>query len=300
MKKKSLPKIIVVLGPTASGKSDLAVKLAKKFKGEVVSADSRQVYKGLDIGAGKITEKEMKGVPHHMLDVVSPKKIFTIQDFKIKADKAIKDILKRGKVPILCGGTGFYIQSIVDNLILPEVPPNKKLRKELESKTIQQLFSILVTLDKNRALTIDPSNPARLMRAIEIATALGNVPKIVSKPQYQTLQIGLTLPDELLKTKIHKRLHKRFKQGMVAEVEALHTQGISWKRLEFLGLEYKYIALFLQKKITYAEMVTELEHATWHYAKRQKTWFKRDNRIEWYNPADIKDITCSCEAFIVS
>ncbi|MBI3632711.1 MAG: tRNA (adenosine(37)-N6)-dimethylallyltransferase MiaA, partial [Candidatus Vogelbacteria bacterium] len=172
------PKILVVLGPTATGKSDLAVKLAEKFNGEVISADSRQVYKGMDIGSGKITRREMKQIPHHMLDIISPKKVFTVSDFKKLTEEKIKDILRRDKLPIICGGTGFYIQSIINDLNIPEVTANIPLRKKLEKWSIDRLNAELKKLDSNRASGIDNKNPVRLIRAIEIATAIGKIPKL--------------------------------------------------------------------------------------------------------------------------
>lgn len=298
MKKKS--KILVVLGPTAVGKSDLAVELALKFNGEVISADSRQVYTGLNIGAGKITKKEMKGVPHYLLDVASPKKIFTISDFQKLALEAIEEVLAKGKLPILCGGTGFYIQSIVDGISLPEVPPDEDLRNKLSKKSAPELFMMLQKLDPKRAKNIDKHNHVRLIRAIEIAKALGKVPKVKTKQLFDVLEIGLDLPGEDLREKVHKRLHKRFEQGMIAEVKRLHEKGLSWKRLEVLGLEYKWIAQFLQNKITKEEMVERLQFDTWKYAKRQRTWFKRDERIKWFTPLpkDAKKIEKEVKGFL--
>lgn len=280
-------KIIVVLGPTASGKSDLAVELAKKFNGEIISADSRQIYKGLDIGSGKITKKEMKNIPHYLLDVVSPKSVFTVSQFKNKSDKVIQDILKRGKTPIVAGGTGFYIQSIVDNIVLPEVKPNLKLRKELEKKSVDELANILKKLDKDRAREIDLKNPRRLIRAIEIATELGKVPEL-KIPRNRVsgdlgvLQIGIKTDDDILKNRIASRFEKRVRAGIVKEAEDLHKNGLSWKRMNEVGLAHKYIALYLQGKITKSEMIENSIREEWQYAKRQKTWFKRDKRIEWF------------------
>jgi len=279
---KILPQIIVILGPTASGKSDLAVWLAKKLNSEVISADSRQVYRGLDIGSGKITKKEMAGVAHHLLDVADPKKVFSVDQYQKLATRAINDILKRGKTPIICGGTGFYIDAIVDGQIWPAVPPNKKLRSELNKKSVTGLFTILKKLDPERAETIDAQNPVRLIRAIEIATALGSVPKIKKKPRYNVLKIGLNPGLETLKNNIHRRLTNRLRQGMLAEAKKLHDDGVSWRRLEALGLEYRYQALFLQSKITKTEMVEKIEKESLKYAKRQMTWFKRDKNIKWY------------------
>ena len=174
-----LKKLIVILGPTASGKSDLAIKFAKKFNGEIISADSRQVYKKMDIGTGKITRKETKGVPHYLLDVVSPKRKFTVVQYRKLAIKAINKIFEKGKVPILCGGTGFYIQAVIDGVIIPEVKPDWKLRRKLEKKTTEELFKWLKKLDSKRAKIIDKKNKRRLVRALEVI--IKTVPMIKQK-----------------------------------------------------------------------------------------------------------------------
>ena len=172
------PKIIVILGQTSTGKSDFAVKIAKLYNGEIISADSRQVYKNMDLGSGKITKKEMEGVPHHLLSVVSPRKVFTVADFKKQADKKIKEILKTGKVPIICGGTGFYVDAVLNDVVLPEVKANKKLRDELEKEKVEKLYDKLKKLDPVRAENIDKYNKVRLIRALEIIATLGIVPEI--------------------------------------------------------------------------------------------------------------------------
>ncbi len=278
-------KVIVVLGQTATGKSDLAVKIAKKFNGEVISADSRQVYKGLDIGTGKITKREMRGVPHHLLDVANPKTKFTVAEYQKLTIYAMAEMVERGKVPILCGGTGFYIDAITRGTIFPEVPPNLKLRKILEKKNIKELFIILKKLDKTRAKNIDAKNKVRLIRAIEIVKALGRVPKITEvKPMYDFIKIGLHLPENKLRERIKARLQKRIKVGMLNEAKKLHEQGLSWKRMEELGLEYRFMALYLQKKITKEVMLEKLNSEIYKYAKRQMTWFKRDKEIKWFLP----------------
>lgn len=278
------PKLIVICGPTATGKSDLAVQIAKKFKGEIISADSRQIYKGLDIGSGKITKKEMRGITHHMLDISSPKNIFTVHDFQKQTQKIIQQILNRNRFPIICGGTGFYIQSIVDGIVLPDVPPNWKLRKDLEKKSNTKLFKILLRLDPMRAKTIDQNNPRRLIRAIEIAKKLGKVPKLNKNLTiYRKVLIGLDCSPEELKRRIKKRLIKRINQGMIKEVKNLHQNGLSWKRLFSFGLEYRYISLYLQEKISRKEMIEKLNNEIWHYAKRQRTWFRKDKKIKWFD-----------------
>lgn len=296
-----MQKILVILGPTATGKSDLAVQIAKKYNGEVISADSRQVYKGLDIGSGKITRKEMMGVKHYLLDVVSPKKTYSVVDWQKEANKKIKDILERKKLPIICGGTGFYIQSIVDNFILPPVKANLKLRKELENKNLEELLKILKRLDKKRFENIDQKNKVRVIRAIEIATVLGKVPKIKKdKNPYQILQIGLTLSKENLEQKIKERLLKRIKKGMIKEGEKLHKAGLSWKKMRSFGLEYKYLADFLTGKIDKEEMIEKLTKEIIQYSKRQITWFKRDNNIKWFDPKDLIKMEREVKAFLKS
>ncbi|MEK7128826.1 MAG: tRNA (adenosine(37)-N6)-dimethylallyltransferase MiaA, partial [Patescibacteria group bacterium] len=249
-------KIIIILGQTATGKSGLAVKLAKKFNGEVISADSRQVYRGLNLGTGKITKKEMKGIPHYMLDVANPKTQYSVALYQRAVLDHIRYIVARGRIPIICGGTGLYIDTVINGIVLPEVKPNLKLRRRLNNKTAKELFLVLKKLDPRRAKTIDRQNPRRLIRAIEIATALGYVPHLeASLPSYDILKIGLTLPNSLLKKKIRVRLFARIRLGMIAEVKHLHAGGLIWKRMEELGLEYKYLALYLQKKITKKEML---------------------------------------------
>lgn len=302
---KTNEKLIVILGPTASGKTALSIKLAKKFNGEIISADSRQVYRGLDIGSGKITKKEMRGIPHHLLDIANPKRKFTVAQFQKLALKKIKEIQRRSKLPFLVGGTGFYIQSIVDDLVIPEVKPDWKLRKKLEKKSTEELFLVLKKLDPRRAKSIDPKNPRRLIRAIEIIKATGKpVPTPCSHSrecEHGVLQIGIKKSPEELKKAIQKRLEKRLKQGLVAEIKKLHKNGLSWKRLEELGLEYRFVAQYLQGKFNDPEMNGKIQPVKYrkavispeaklfdrlkkeseHFAKRQMMWFKRDKRIVW-------------------
>ncbi len=284
-------KLLVILGPTASGKTDLSIKLAKKFNGEIVSADSRQIYKGMDIGSGKVTKKEMAGIPHHLLDVANPKNRFSVVQYQRLALKAIKDIQKRNKLPILVGGTGFYIQSIVNGIVIPEVKPDWALREKLSKKSLPELVKQLKKLDPVRAGNIDPNNPRRVVRALEVILKLGKpVPTLGSKESsFITLQIGVTKSPEELKNLIHKRLIKRLKNNaMINEVKKLHLpagrhgkNGVSWKRLEEFGLEYRFVAQYLQDKITKQEMIEKIQIESEHYAKRQITWFKRDKKINW-------------------
>ena len=273
------PKVIVILGQTATGKSNLAIKIAKNIGGEIISADSRQVYKGLNIGTGKITEKEMKSVPHHLLDVAKSKQKFTVTEYQKLAISAMADIIKRGKVPVICGGTGFYIDAITKGIIFPEVPPNLKLRKELEKKSLITLLKMLEKLDKERAKNIDKKNKVRLIRAIEIAKTLGKVPRAeATPPPYNFIKIGLYLPEKLLKKKIEKRVRKMFNPptggGLLNEIKRLKKTGLSEKKFRELGFEYN--------NPTYEKVVKE----TLKYAKRQMTWFKRDKEIKWFDSSN--------------
>ncbi len=273
-------KILAIVGPTSSGKSDLAVVLAEEFGGEVISADSRQVYKGLDVGSGKITGEEMRGVPHHLLDVADPRKKFSAAEYKKLAEAAIEDISKRGKAPIIAGGTGFYIDALA--LDLPDVPPDEKLREELGGKSIEELQEIL-----GEHKIKDPGNKVRLIRAIEIVRALGKIPKISKNSKYDFVWVGLS-PDNL-DEKIAERLDRRLEK-IIEEAEKLHSEGLSYERMHELGLEYRYAALYLQNKLALPEMRERLLAAIRQYAKRQMTWFKRNKNIKWFKPGGNEEI----------
>ena len=306
MDRKLKKKIIVIVGPTASGKSNLSVTLAREIGGEIISADSRQVYKELTIGTGKITKKEMRGVSHHLLDIVSLRQLtlrgaqgFTAAQFKSLAEKKIEEITRRRKVPIVVGGTGFYIDTLLGTVSLPHVPPNLKLRKSLGNKSPESLFVMLKKLDSRRARNIDKKNKVRLIRAIEIAKALGKVPKPKKRaPVYDVLKIGFAPDNTTLKQNISIRLFARIKEGMIGEAKKLHQKGLSWKRMEELGLEYRYLAQFLQGKARKEELVEKLTTEIWRYAKRQRRWFKRDTEILWYKPKDIRRIKKEIAQFL--
>ncbi|MBY0539189.1 tRNA (adenosine(37)-N6)-dimethylallyltransferase MiaA [Patescibacteria group bacterium] len=289
-----MQKIIVIVGPTASGKTALSIELARALgrlpagrQGEVISADSRQVYRGLDVGSGKVTKKEMRGVPHHLLDVANPKKVYSASDFVRDGRAAISEIAARGKIPIIAGGTGFYIDALLGTIPLTDVPPNPALRKKLAKYSLKQLQTRLKKVDPKRFKTIDTNNPVRLVRAIEIAAALGKVPTTTGKKIYDAFFIGIGISHEKLKEKIRIRLFARIR-GIEKEAKKLHTQGLSWKRMEELGLEYRYMARYLQKKISRDELMVELEKGIVKYAKRQMTWFKRNTGIVWLKPQDTK------------
>jgi tRNA dimethylallyltransferase len=283
-------KLVAIVGPTASGKSDLAVKLAKKFDGEIISADSRQVYRGLDIGSGKITRREMHGIPHHLLDVASPRMNFSAGLFQKKARLAVAKIQKKGKLPILAGGTGFFVDAVLLGTVLPAVKPDWALRKKLALKSCEELFKMIQKRDPATAARIDRRNPRRLIRALEIIlTTKKPIRKISYNPLPQTLIIGLNVPENRLKKLIASRLNARLKKGMVAETARLKVSGLSWKRLESFGLEYRYTALYLQKKITRREMIDSIQKESVKYAKRQMAWFKKYRAVRWIKKSGEAD-----------
>jgi len=236
------PKILVIVGPTASGKTSLSIELSKQFNGEVISADSRQVYRGLDIGSAKVTKGEMDGVPHHLLDIADPKDTYNASDFKRDAEIAISDILSRGILPIICGGTFFYIDALLNKVSLPEVKPDEILRAKLEEKSADELLTILEKLDPVRAGNIEKNNKRRLVRAIEIATTLGTVPppQTVDSP-YDVLTVGLEVDMQTHGDILKKRIEERLSTGMVEEVENLINAGVTHDKLDSFGLEYRYI-----------------------------------------------------------
>jgi tRNA dimethylallyltransferase len=276
------PKLIVILGPTASGKTDLSIKLAQKFKGEVVSADSRQIYKYLDLGTGKITEKEKEGIPHHLLDIILPSKKYSSGAYQKKAYQAIEKILKSKKTPFLVGGSAFYLYSVADGWEFPKTKTDWKLRKELEKKTTDELLEMLISMDPKRAQAIEQKNPRRLIRAIEIATQLGSVPERKNNPKYACLLIGIKRSDEELKTLIKNRIYVRIQKGMIKEVENLLKKKIlTHKRAQELGLEYKWISNFLKEEIGQDEMVEGLTSDIWKFSRHQLNWFNKDKRIHW-------------------
>lgn len=301
-------KLIVILGPTASGKSDLAIKIAKKFNGEIISVDSRQIYKGMDIGTGKVPKDKLKvknqkdyfyqGIQHHLLNVASPRHRFTVVQYRKLALKTIEKVFKNGKIPILCGGTGFYIQAVVDGILIPEVLPDWKLRKKLEKKSVKELYQIFKKLDPKRAKTIEKENPRRLIRAIEIAKKIGHVPAFKKKPlPYPVLLIGIKKEKKELNSLIKKRFLKWLKEGFLKEVLRLKNpptgKGLSWQKIESFGIHYRTAAQYLQNKpstfykqkvrgkITKEEFTKSSLIELQNYAKRQMTWFKKDKRIVW-------------------
>ncbi|OGC88429.1 tRNA (adenosine(37)-N6)-dimethylallyltransferase MiaA [Candidatus Adlerbacteria bacterium RIFOXYC1_FULL_48_26] len=272
-------KVIAVVGPTASGKTALGIFLAQKLKGEVISADSRQIYKGLAAIARVPDKKERAGIPHHLIEFASPKRLYSAGEFKKHAEKIIADIGKKKHVPIVVGGTGFYADSLLRGFSLPEVEPNKKLRASLAKKTPAQLFSMLKKLDAKTAARIDAKNPARLVRAIEIAKAIGNVPELISDSPYEVLWLGLRPTEAKHEKAIRAGVTNRL-NAMLREAKKLRT-SLSKKHIAALGFELIPLLAYLDKKITKAELVEQLVRSELGYVKRQMRWFKRREDIRW-------------------
>lgn len=297
-------KIVVVLGPTASGKTGLAVELAQEFDGEVISADSRQVYRGLDIGTEKVTKEEMGGVPHHLIDVCDPEDVYNAADFLRDANAAISDIINRGKLPIIAGGTYFYVAALLGKQQLAEVAPNEALRAELEKKDTDDLFGALLRLDPERAATIDKQNRRRLIRALEIVSALGEVPKAspsapsASPTPYDALLIGIKTDREVLRARINTRLDETLKKGLVEETKKLLNDGVTKDRLNEIGLEYRIVLRHLEGELSESEMLIELQNKLWQYAKRQRTWLKRDSDIKWFGRDEVDGIQNTVQDFL--
>ncbi len=278
-------KLVVIAGTNASGKSGLGIELAKKYGAEIVSADSRQVFEGLDLGSGKVTPEEMDGVPHHLIDVAKPNDFFSLTDFQDKAYEAIDDIFARGSKAFLVGGTGLYVNSVVDGFNISREPVDEKLRSETLAKSIEELIAILEEKNPEVLKTIDLKNKRRLERAVE--RAIKGVPEgPQNTPRYETLVIGVTWDREVLYERIRERLDRRLDEGMIDEVKRLRENGATDEFLYGLGLEYRFILMYLRGEFSsfeafYDKLFMEIRHL----AKEQMTWFRKRKDIHWINMA---------------
>jgi tRNA dimethylallyltransferase len=278
-----LPPLLAIVGTNASGKSELGVRLAQALDGEVVSADSRQVYTGLDVGTGKLTLAERDGVPHHMIDLVEPHVRYSVADFQAAAFDVIDDIRRRGRLPILVGGTGLYVDAVVRGYDFPPAPPDQAARRALEETAVDALLERLRALDPAAAEQVDARNPRRLVRAVELGQAgvsYADTRRQVAR--YATVTLGLTWPREILRARIASRLAARLHDGMVDETRSLLQRGVTPARLDELGLEYRHLARYLDGGYaSQQELVDSLEPAIARFAKRQWAWFKRDPQTHW-------------------
>ena len=295
------PKIIAIVGPTASGKTSLSIDIAKKFNGEVISADSRQVYTGMDIGTGKVSKEEMAGIPHHLLDIRNPDEIYTAAEFKEDAKAAISDIRSRNQIPIIAGGTFFYLDQLRGKINSAPVEPNSEFRKTLENLTNEELFSKLQVKDPERAETIDKHNRRRLERALEIVDSIGKVPAPAKSEYmpYKWLIIGVDVDKETLRNNFAKRLEGWLEAGFQGEVERLlQDRSISSTRFNEFGFEYTLMCDYLSKEISLDELKERFVQKNWQYAKRQLTWLKRDSEVEWFSPENREVILGRVEKFL--
>ena len=295
---------IVLLGPTASGKTSLAVRLAYNFNLGIISADSRQVYKGLDLGSGKDLDEynySGKNIPYHLIDVTDLNSEYNVFDFTKDFYRAFKNITGRNIIPLIAGGTGMYLDAVIRKYELVEVPENPEFHQNLLSKPLEELSKLLLSLKPDLHNKTDLEDKARVIKAIEIASYmqsdeyLKNKEELLKLPDIQPLILGTSLERPLLRENIKKRLDERFAQGMIEEVENLHKQGFSYERMERLGLEYRFISEYLEGKITSKEELSEkLYTAICQFAKRQETWFRGMERkgvkINWLTKENSQDL----------
>jgi tRNA dimethylallyltransferase len=298
-------KIIVITGPTATGKTALAVKLAHNFKGEIISADSRQVYRGMDLGTGKdLDEYTIDGtpVPYHLIDIADPAYEYNLREFCKDTWQALENIHSTGHLPFICGGSALYLDAILAGYDLPGAPPDKGLRDELISKSKTELLEMLKSASPQLFTEFkDTDNKKRILRALEKAKNLERkleIPRITLEP----LILGVYFPRKTVHKRIEERLDKRLQHGMIDEVEQLHNQGVSWERLEFFGLEYRYIAEYLQGKTSYDEMRYTLLTKIRQFAKRQDIWFRKMERegrdIHWISEGNYDQATKLVKDFL--
>lgn len=286
--------LLVVTGPTASGKTKKAVEICRQLDGEIISGDSRQVYRGMDLGTGKDLE-DYKEIPYHLIDIVPAGEKYNLHRFLNDANAARKDILNRGKLPVLCGGTGLYIEAMLNGLALPEVPENRELRESLKDKSLEELTTVLASMKQLHNKT-DVDSVKRAIRAIEIETYYLEHPEeaVRTKPDpiKDAVIVGVEIPREERRRLISSRLEKRIDEGMVDEIKCLLDSGVSAEDLIYYGLEYKFVTRYVIGEISRGQMLDELETAIHQFAKRQMTWFRgmerRGFRINWL-PYDLSE-----------
>ncbi|OGH90690.1 MAG: tRNA (adenosine(37)-N6)-dimethylallyltransferase MiaA [Candidatus Magasanikbacteria bacterium RIFOXYC2_FULL_39_8] len=295
----NLPKVVVLLGPTTCGKTQWSLDLARAHKGEIISADSRQIYKKMTIGTAKVVgEWRREGLsktyyvgdtPHYLVDFLDPGKMFTVADFHDRAVKQIRTIVKGSAVPFVVGGTGLYIHAIVDNLEIPRVAPNKKLRKSFEEKTEDELIEWLQKLDPKTAESVDQHNKRRIIRALEVCILSGepfSAQQTKGDPLFNVFQIGIKISREELYDRIEKRVDAMIKDGLVEEVRNLLRQKYSWDLPSMSGIGYRQFKGYFDGEYSLDEAIERLKRDTRHYSKRQFTWFRRDPRIKWCETYD--------------
>jgi tRNA dimethylallyltransferase len=287
------PPLLVIVGPTASGKTALGIRLAKRFGGEIISGDSMQVYRGMDIGTAKATPEERREIPHHLIDIVDPDVPFSVSEFKRLAREKIEEIHRRGKLPIIVGGTGLYIEAVTHDYLMPHVPENPVLREELRELALREgneaLHLRLREVDPDTADKLHPNDVKRMIRALEVYHGTGQpFSKLAGKGEspYDALWIGLTLRRDLLYDRINRRVDRMIEDGLVEEVKRLVLKGYHRGLTSMQGIGYKEIIRFLEGEISLEEAVHLIKKGTRKYAKRQFSWFRRLPEIHWFDMED--------------
>jgi tRNA dimethylallyltransferase len=296
--------LIVILGPTASGKTHLASKLAYDLQGEIISADSRQVYKNMDIGTGKDLNQYIingRRIPYHLIDIVAPENEFNLFEFQYRFYKIFNELIEKKILPVLVGGTGLYLESVLTGYNMPHAPMNQELRKGLYRKSKDELQKMLLALKPQLHNKTDLEDSERLIRAIEIERAR-SIKDQPQKPDIDAVVFGIRWERSTLRQRITARLKERLEQGMIEEVMKLHTAGLTWTKLESFGLEYRFISQYLQRKISFDEMTNKLNTAIHQFAKRQETWFRRMEKkgivINWLQSNDYSLLKESVMKFL--
>jgi tRNA dimethylallyltransferase len=296
--------LIVILGPTASGKTHLAAKLAYDLQGEIISADSRQVYKNMDIGTGKDLNQYIingRRIPYHLIDIVAPENEFNLFEFQYRFYKIFSELIEKKILPVLVGGTGLYLESVLTGYNMPHAPINQELRKGLYRKSKDELQKMLLALKPQLHNKTDLEDSERLIRAIEIERAR-SIKDQPQKPDIDAVVFGIRWERSTLRQRITARLKERLEQGMIEEVMKLHTAGLTWTKLESFGLEYRFISQYLQRKISFDEMTNKLNTAIHQFAKRQETWFRRMEKkgivINWLQSNDYSLLKESVMKFL--
>ncbi|MDD4995315.1 MAG: tRNA (adenosine(37)-N6)-dimethylallyltransferase MiaA [Patescibacteria group bacterium] len=298
---KKSNKLVAVVGPTAGGKTTWSLELAKKFNGEIVNADSRQIYRWMDVGTAKEPGRwrrvggrrfyEVQGVPHYLIDFLEPNRDFSVAEFQRRAIRRIREIQSRGKLPILVGGTGLYIKAVIDNMKIPKVKANQNLRKSLETKSNEELWSLLGRMDPGALKVVDPQNKRRIIRALEVCILTGkpfSEQRAMGNPIFDALQIGVRVPRPLLYERIDRRVDRMVREGLVQEIQNLLSRNFKWGDPGLSGIGYRQMGCYLRGECELRDAIGFLKKDTRRYSKRQETWFKRDSRVNWldnYNQA---------------
>lgn len=293
--KRALPRVLCIVGPTSSGKTLLGIRLAQAFQGEIINADARQVFQEFDIGTGKpqggkrktVGSRKMylfEGVPHYLMDFLPPTNTMTVAEWQEKALIAVKGITKRKKLPIVVGGTGLYIQALVDNYTIPQVPPQPEFRKAMETKPLSDLVKLLLRVDPDAKDKVDLKNPRRVLRALEVATFTGKPftqQKVSAKPVIDPFMIAIKRERDELRERINQAVDAYIEAGWLDEIRKVRDLGIPWDAPAMTSIGYRELGAYIRGECGIDEAVRKTKEATWQYAKRQLTWFKRDQRIHW-------------------